>query len=68
MPSKEPFARRVNHLKLGDQLLPSFHPTHRGWVGYDGAPFELAAGDEGGLAPRTITLTVSTRDEGATDG
>ena len=40
----------------------------QGWVGYDGAPFELAAGDQGGLAPRTITLTLSTEDEGATGG
>jgi len=40
----------------------------QGWVGYDGAPFELAAGDQDGLAPRTITLTLSTEDEGATGG
>lgn len=40
----------------------------QGWVGYDGAPFELAAGDQSGLAPRTITLTLSTVDEGATGG
>lgn len=40
----------------------------QGWAGYDGAPFELEAAAGGGLEEQTITLTLSTVDEGAAGG
>ena len=40
----------------------------QGWLGYDGAPFELQDDGAGGLVPLEVTLTLRTDEEGAIGG
>ena len=40
----------------------------QGWLGYDGAPFELSVDGAGALQPLSVTLTLPTDQEGATGG